>query len=62
MNLSNRVRGNVGTLLFIVLGLSVWAYGFPFDNNWTFVCGMLLWLLAVANARITQEVLEKDGD
>ena len=49
-----RIMGNLGTYGFIVLAIIVWWVGFPFiDNSWPVVTGVAFWLLAVANAVIT---------
>ena len=51
---------NIVTLSFIVLSVGVLVDNFPYDNIWTVFTGILLWLLAVANAKIAELTHKED--
>jgi hypothetical protein len=49
-----RFNGYKMTVVFLIAAIGVLIAGFPYSNIWTFISGILLWLLAVANAKINE--------
>ena len=63
--MNNQILGKIMTVVFI--GMAICVYGYFIQqtlvgtiNLWIFMSGALLWLLAVANAKIN-ELCKKDG-
>ncbi len=49
-----RFNGCKMTFAFLFSAIGVLIAGFPYNNIWTLISGVLLWLLAVSNAKIDE--------